>query len=85
MDKSNFELGPEKWQTLRRLLDEALAREPSQRAAWIDTLDGPLAEFAPRLRSALRFGSERARRSNTSAGGAQSSPITRTRRAIATA
>ena len=53
MDRREFDLDPGQWATLRRLLDEALEREPSQRAAWLDTLDGPLAAFKPRLRSLL--------------------------------
>ncbi len=53
MQERNFDLDPVRWATLRRLLDEALAREPAQRAAWLDTLDGPLAEFRPRLRELL--------------------------------
>ena len=55
MDKGDFELNPEQWATLRGLLDTALEREPAERGAWIDTLDGPLAEFKPRLRELLEL------------------------------
>jgi hypothetical protein len=53
MQERDFDLDPGQWATLRRLLDEALEREPAQRAAWLETLDGPLAEFKPRLRELL--------------------------------
>jgi serine/threonine protein kinase len=53
MEQHDFALDPARWATLRRLLDEALERDPSQRAAWLDSLDGPLAEFKPRLRALL--------------------------------
>ncbi len=53
MDKGDFELDPGQWATLRRLLDEALEREPLQRAAWLDSLDGPQAALIPRLRDLL--------------------------------
>ncbi len=53
MDNDNFELDPAQWATLRRLLDEALEREPLQRAAWLDSLEGPQAALVPRLRDLL--------------------------------
>ncbi len=53
MDKGDFDLDPQQWATLRRLLDEALDREPAQRPAWLESLDGPLAAFKPRLRALL--------------------------------
>jgi serine/threonine-protein kinase len=53
MPHHHFDLDPQAWSTLRRLLDEGLAREPSRRSAWIEGLDAPLAEFKPRLRELL--------------------------------
>jgi serine/threonine-protein kinase len=53
MGQSDFDLGPEQWPTLRRLLDEALAREPDARLPWLDTLEGPLAGYRQRLRELL--------------------------------
>jgi len=53
MAQRDFDLDPGQWATLRRLIDEALEREPAQRAGWLDTLDGPLADFKPRLRELL--------------------------------
>jgi serine/threonine-protein kinase len=53
MGQSDFDLGPEQWATLRRLLDEALAREPDARLPWLDTLEGPLAGYRQRLRELL--------------------------------
>jgi serine/threonine-protein kinase len=38
---------------LRRLLDEALDRPDTERQAWLDSLQGERAAFAPRLRSLL--------------------------------
>ena len=66
MDKSDFELNPEQWVTLRGLLDSALEREPAQRAAWIDTLSGPLAEFKPRLRELLEMAADGPRHADAS-------------------
>jgi serine/threonine-protein kinase len=48
-----FQLSPQDWATLRRLLDEALDRPDTERQAWLDSLQGERAAFAPRLRSLL--------------------------------
>jgi serine/threonine-protein kinase len=48
-----FQFSPQDWATLRRLLDEALDRPDTERQAWLDSLQGERAAFAPRLRSLL--------------------------------
>jgi serine/threonine-protein kinase len=51
---SNFQLDPQQWSTLRQLLDEALERPPSERAAWLDQLDETRhGLLKPRLRALL--------------------------------
>jgi serine/threonine-protein kinase len=51
--KEAFDLPPEQWSTLRRLLDDALARPPEARATWIDSLADDYAPLKQRLRSLL--------------------------------
>ncbi len=53
MDKSDFQLDADQWLTLRDLLDEALACEPSLREAWMNSLQGASAVLVPRLRGLL--------------------------------
>ncbi len=48
-----FDLDPTRWHRLRDLLDEALTRPPSERAAWLRDLEPRDAELAPRLRALL--------------------------------
>ncbi len=47
-------MSPEEIAELSRLLDEALALEPAQRAAWLNALEQSRPLFARRLRSMLR-------------------------------
>jgi len=49
----NFDLAPQAWATLRRLLDEALDLPAAERDTWVDRLGGEDAEFKPRLRALL--------------------------------
>jgi eukaryotic-like serine/threonine-protein kinase len=51
--KSNFELTPADWATLRRLLGEALDRPSAERATWVDDLAPDFEAFKPRLRELL--------------------------------
>ena len=51
--QDHFELTPAQWQTLRALLDEAMAREGEDRARWLASLDGERAAFRPRLEALL--------------------------------
>jgi len=48
-----FDLGPQEWATLRRLLDEALDLPPAQRTAWLENLDPTFAAYRPRLAALL--------------------------------
>jgi serine/threonine-protein kinase len=49
----NFDLSPEGWATLRRLLREGLDQPPASRPGWIDALPADTADFKPRLRALL--------------------------------
>jgi eukaryotic-like serine/threonine-protein kinase len=51
--QSNFDLSPADWETLRRLLHEALDQDPAQRATWIEALRAELADFKRRLHALL--------------------------------
>ncbi len=51
---------PKDWRTLNRLLDEALAVPPGNRAKWIDDLPADLEELKPRLKALLSNLSEEA-------------------------
>ena len=51
--KNSFNLAPEQWTTLRRLLDDALALPAHQRDDWFESLTVDYAEFQPRLRALL--------------------------------
>ncbi len=53
----NFDLAPEQWATLRRLLDTALDLPAAERDGWIGRLDANEAVFAPRLRALLAHAS----------------------------
>jgi eukaryotic-like serine/threonine-protein kinase len=49
----NFDLAPEQWATLRRLLAQALDLEPAAREPWLQALAPSLAAFLPRLQRLL--------------------------------
>jgi serine/threonine-protein kinase len=49
----HFDLAPDEWAALRRLLDEALNLPAEARLAWVDGLAAPEAAFKPRLRALL--------------------------------
>lgn len=51
--KGNFDLSPDEWATLRRLLDEGLERPADTRDAWLAGLEGDVAAFRPRLQALL--------------------------------
>jgi len=51
--QSNFDLAPEQWARLRRLLDEALDLPVGERDRWIERLGADDAAFKPRLRALL--------------------------------
>ncbi len=51
--KQAFDLDPQEWATLRRLLDEALDLPAEARVAWLDTLAGEMATYRPRLTALL--------------------------------
>jgi serine/threonine-protein kinase len=51
---NNFQLDPQQWNTLRRLLDQALERPAGERALWLEGLDDvQYASLKPRLRALL--------------------------------
>jgi eukaryotic-like serine/threonine-protein kinase len=52
--KQTFDLDPLQWQTLRRLLDEALTLAPAQRADWIARLGTEHEPLKPRLLDLLK-------------------------------
>jgi serine/threonine-protein kinase len=54
----HFDLAPDEWAALRRLLDEALDLPADARAAWVDGLRAPHAGFKPRLRALLAHAAE---------------------------
>lgn len=51
--QDHFDLSPAQWQTLRGLLDEAMALEGDERARWLDGLQGERAAFRSRLAALL--------------------------------
>lgn len=51
--QDHFDLSPAQWQTLRSLLDEAMALEGDERARWLDGLQGERAAFRSRLAALL--------------------------------
>jgi len=51
--QDHFDLSPAQWQTLRSLLDEAMALEGDERARWLDGLQGERAGFRSRLAALL--------------------------------
>jgi len=53
MDESNFQLPPQQWELLRRLLDEALDLPSTRRSAWVAALPAEHAMLAPRLKALL--------------------------------
>jgi len=53
MDESNFQLPPQQWELLRRLLDEALDLPSTRRSAWVAALPAEHAILAPRLKALL--------------------------------
>jgi serine/threonine protein kinase len=54
----DFDLAPDEWAALRRLLDEALDLPAAARPAWIDALGPAHAAFGPRLRALLAHAGE---------------------------
>ena len=48
-----FDLGPQEWATLRRLLDQALDLPAAERTAWLEGLSDEFAAYRPRLGSLL--------------------------------
>jgi serine/threonine protein kinase/tetratricopeptide (TPR) repeat protein len=54
----HFDLAPDEWAALRRLLDEALDLPADARLAWVDALSAPHAAFKPRLRALLSHADE---------------------------
>jgi len=50
---ADFDLSPQDWTALRRLLEAALTLPPLQRSGWLDALGEDDARFAPRLRALL--------------------------------
>ena len=54
----HFDLAPDEWAALRRLLDEALDLPAEARLAWVDALAAPHAAFKPRLRALLSHAGE---------------------------